>query len=40
MKGNLRVVYVPTAENAADLFTKPLSADRHSKLRQMIGLTK
>ena len=39
VRGNVRVTYVPTAEKAADLFTKPLAGDRHSKLRRMIGLT-
>ena len=39
VRGTVRVIYVPTAENAADLFTKPLAVDRHKMLRQLIGLT-
>ncbi len=38
-RGDIRVAYVPTSENASDLFTKALAADRHVALRRMVGLT-
>ena len=36
--GIFELVYCPTEENVADIFTKPLSRPRHQKLRAMLSL--
>ncbi len=38
VRGSVRVTCMSTTENAADLFTKALTADRIEYLRRMIGL--
>ncbi len=38
-RGDIRVSYVSTTDNASDLFTKALPVERHTALRRMIGLT-
>jgi hypothetical protein len=32
------LVYVPTEEQRADIFTKPLSKDQFNKLREAVGM--
>jgi len=38
-RGQLKVVYVPTHENVADLFTKALAREKFQKLRTALGMT-
>jgi hypothetical protein len=37
-KGNVKFTYVPSRENVADLFTKPLPTTHHRELTRMCGL--
>jgi hypothetical protein len=37
-KGNVKFTYVPSRENLADLFTKPLPTTHHRELTRMCGL--
>jgi len=39
-RGSVRFQYVTSAENPADLLTKPLAAPRHEQLLQRTGLVK
>jgi hypothetical protein len=36
--GDLEVIYVPTKDNIADLFTKPLARPQHQQLTYNIGV--
>ena len=38
--GAIEVRRVPTEDNVADVFTKPLNRERLDKLKQMMGITK
>ncbi|KAH0166409.1 hypothetical protein KCU67_g4321, partial [Aureobasidium melanogenum] len=40
LRGQITTKWVPTADNLADMFTKPLSRDLFEKFVQRIGLTK
>ena len=35
----IQVSYIPSRKNPADLFTKPMDAQRFQELRQMLGVT-
>ncbi|KAG6623105.1 uncharacterized protein IUM83_12187 [Phytophthora cinnamomi] len=37
-KKNLKVQYVPTSENIADMFTKALGPEQFEKLRRLLGV--
>ena len=36
--GAIRMEYVPSLENAADMFTKPLDQEKFCKCRALIGM--
>ncbi len=36
--GDIRIEYIPTAEQVADIFTKPLGAEKHRRFCRMLGL--
>ena len=38
-KKDVELVYIPTADQKADIFTKPLSKDQFVKLRGAIGMS-
>jgi transposase InsO family protein len=38
-EGSIAILPIPTADNLADVFTKPLSRDSHSRLTGTLGLT-
>ena len=37
-EGELEMMYCPSKEQLADIFTKPLTKDRFEELREMIGM--
>ena len=37
-KGHVRVIHIPSEENLADLFTKPLENPRFQELCEMLGV--
>jgi len=37
-EGNMKAVYIPTEDNVADIFTKPLGHETHLKFAAALGL--
>ena len=37
-KGNIELIFIPTDNQRADIFTKPLAEDRFCRLRMELGM--
>lgn len=37
-KGNIQLDYIPTKDQLADIFTKPLDLEAYSKIRRALGI--